>query len=86
MKQSLHLLPALELARVVQGEVSSTTPLNNNVRVHERYLEPAIAEQGSRLAGWPLWTAQYCNIWRWRNTCPSSATWQKCISLLVMQR
>ena len=54
MKQSLHLLPALELARVVslQGEVSSTTPLNNNVPVHERYLEPAIAEQGSRLAGW----------------------------------
>ena len=54
MKQSLHLLPALELARVVslQGEVSSTTPLNNNVPVHERYLEPAIAEQGSRLIGW----------------------------------
>ena len=61
MKPSLHLLPALELARVVslQGEVSSTTPLNNNVRVHERYLEPAIAEQAGRLAGW---LAGHCGL------------------------
>ena len=73
MKPSLHLLPALELARVVslQGEVSSTTPLNNNVHVHERYLEPAIAEQGSRLAGWLAgWQAGWLAGWLATVDCP----------------